>query len=736
MDRVLGGDALRKNQRKVDQAKVRQRKLTSFRMNFLFFSIFLLFSLLIFRLGYLQIVKGEEYKKDLDRKEEIAVNTSVPRGRIFDRSGHLLVDNEPRNAITYTKTTSTTSEEMLKTARKLAKLIEKPTNRITLGDKKDYWILLNPEEALEKVTEKEQLAIQSDESLTKKDGQRKITALTRERIDEKDLESFSNNDLEVLAIYREMMSGYAYTPQIVKSEEVTDQEFATVSEHLGSLPGVNTTTDWERVKMSDSAILGTTTSPTEGIPKSDLDYFLARGYSRNDRVGKSYIERYYEDLLKGQKTVVKNIKDRTGRVVETKTVREGQPGKDLMLTLDTELQSHLEKIVEENLLKSKALSGSQFLDRAFLVMMDPNTGEVLSMVGKKLVKDKDTGKQNVQDYTFGTFSTSYEAGSTVKLATLLTGYQYGAARLGEVKIDEPIYFRDGRAKSSLFNQNSRIAINDIEAIGRSSNVYMFKIAMQLANYNYVRGTGLKIDFDAFNKMRDGYASFGLGTKTGIDLPGEITGASPEPNRAEPGKLLDLAIGQYDTYTPLQLAQYVSTVANGGYRIAPRVLKSVYEPSPDGKEFGALLEQSDPVVLNRINNTAEEIERVKKGMHYAYYGARGTARDLFKGEEFDAAGKTGTAQTAYYEGEDRSLWGTPTVSVAHVGFAPYDNPEIAYSVIVPHVSTSTTPPHPNNDIAQAAVKEYFALKKKRAESEIFSTDTPTIQAPIDVTTEKK
>jgi len=727
---------LKKNQRKVDQAKVRQRKLTSFRMNFLFFSIFVLFSLLIFRLGYLQIVKGEDYKKELERTEEIAVNTSVPRGRIFDRSGHLLVDNEPRNAITYTKTTSTTSEEMLKTAKKLAKLIEKPTNRITLGDKKDYWILLHPDEAAGKVTEKEQLAIQNDEKITKKEGQKKITALTRERITEQELNSFTESELEVLAIYREMMSGYAYTPQIVKSEDVTDREFASVSEHLTSLPGVNTTTDWQRVKMSDSAILGTTTSPLEGIPKTDLDYFLSRGYSRNDRVGKSYIERYYEDLLKGQKTVVKNIKDRTGKVIETKTVREGEPGKDLMLTLDTELQAHLEKIVEENLLKAKRLPGSRFLDRAFLVMMDPNTGEVLSMVGKKIVTDSETGKQTVQDFTFGTFSTSYEIGSAAKLATMLTGYKYGAARIGEVKIDEPIYFKGSRPKSSLFNHTSRIPINDVEAIGRSSNVYMFRIAMNLANYNYVRGSGLKIDFDAFNKMRDGYASFGLGVKTGIDLPGEVTGSSPEPNRAEPGKLLDLSIGQYDTYTPLQMAQYVSTVANGGYRIAPHLLKSVYEPSKDGKEFGALLKDMEPVVLNKIDNTPEEIERVKKGMYYTYYGQRGTAHGLFTGEAFDAGGKTGTAQSGYYEGEDRSVWGTETVSVAHVGFAPFDNPEIAYSVIVPHVSTSTTPPHPNNDIVQAAVKEYFALKKKRAESEIFSTETQTIQPPYKVDADKE
>ena len=77
---------------------------------------------------------------------------------------------------------------------------------------------------------------------------------------------------------------------------------------------MNTTTDWERVRKSNNTILGTTTSPTEGIPRSHLDYYLARDYSRNDRVGRSFIEQYYEELLQGQKTIVKNIKDRTGRV--------------------------------------------------------------------------------------------------------------------------------------------------------------------------------------------------------------------------------------------------------------------------------------------------------------------------------------------------------------------------------------------------------------------------------------
>ncbi|MBE1553746.1 peptidoglycan D,D-transpeptidase FtsI family protein [Sporosarcina limicola] len=713
---------MKKQVRKADQAKIRQRKHIAFRMNFLFFSIFILFSLLILRLGYLQIVKGEDYTRLLEQKEEKAVNTNVARGRIFDRTGRLLVGNDPKNAITYTKTLSTTSQEMLDTARELAKMIDQNTKRITLADKRDFWILLNSEKAIAKVSKKEEAAIRKDNSLAEKDVQRELNRLTRERITEDERNSFTKEELEVLAIYREMMSGYADSPQIIKNEDVTDEEFAAVSEHLMEplMTGVDTTTDWERVKMSESTILGSTTSPIQGIPDSHLNYYLARDYSRNDRVGRSYIEQYYEELLKGQKTIVKNVRDRSGRIVETKTVREGEPGKDLMLSIDSELQEGLEDLVSAKLLKLKAGPNSKLLDRAFLVMLDPNTGEVLSLVGKKIVKNEETGKNEIRDFTFGTFSTAYEVGSVIKPATLLAGYQYGAARINETKIDEPLIVGNV-PKSSLFNQYGRVAVNDIEAIGRSSNVYMFKIAMEIANYSYVRNGRLRIDFGAFDKLRDSYASFGLGTKTGIDLPGEVTGMSTEPNRKEPGKLLDLAIGQFDTYTPLQIAQFVATIANGGYRIAPKMLKQIHEPSSDGKTFGPLIQENETTVLNRINNTDEEIEQVKRGMHYTYYDPRGTGRadrkGLFDGASYDAAGKTGTAQSGYYEGDDRSLWGTKTITVTHVGFAPYKNPEIAFAVIVPHVSTQyKNPPHPNNELARSAADLYFELKGKRLKNE--------------------
>ena len=587
-----------------------------------------------------------------------------------------------------------------------------------MGDKRDFWILKNSEEALKKVSKKEQLAIEKYSSLSRTQMQRKINTLTRERVTEEEINSFTDEEMEVLAIYREMMAGYAYSPQIVKSGNVTKEEFAIVSERLGELPGVDTTTDWERVRRSENTILGKTTSPIEGLPKSSMNYFLARDYSRNDRVGKSYVEQYYEELLKGQKTIVKNIKDRSGSVVETKTIREGEPGKDLILTIDSELEQALEKIVSDKLLELKRGPNAGELDRAFLVMMNPNNGEVLSLVGKQVVTNKETGKLEIWDYAFGTFTALHEAGSTVKMATLLTGYQENAVRIGEVKIDEPIRI-GGITKRSLFNQNSRVAVSDIEAIGRSSNVYMFRIALAMANANYSSANSELIRRNAFDKFRQSFASFGLGTKTGIDLPGESGGLIGDSNSI--GILLDLSIGQYDTYTTLQLAQYVSTIANGGYRIAPKVLKEIREPSEDGEILGPLIQETGVNILNRIQNTDAEINQVKRGMHYVYYGARGTAPNLFAGKDYDAAGKTGTAQ-AFSSGK-------PTINLSHVGFAPYENPEIAYAIIIPNISTNQKKyPYAQNDIVKLAVDEYFKLKAKRAKEEVSTAaKQPIIQA---------
>ncbi len=562
----------------------------------------------------MQIVKGEDYVKELQKTEEVTVNTSVPRGRIYDRNGKVLVDNEAKNAITYTKYPTTKQTEMLETAMALSKLIKMDTSKLTERDKKDYWIRLNADAAAEKVSKEEQAAISKKGGETS-EIQAKIDELTRDRITKKELKTLTKSDLKTLAIYSKMVAGYNLSPQIIKSDGVSDKEFAVVSERLNNLPGVNTTTDWARKKKSDLTILGKTTTPEEGIPADKLQYYLARDYSRNDRVGKSYLEQQYEELLQGQKAVVKSETNSSGQVVDTKTIKEGQAGKDLVISIDSKLQEKTDSIVEKYLLKTKANGTAGLLDRAFLVMMDPHTGEVLSMSGKKLETDE-SGKMKVTDYSIGAFTSSYEVGSVVKAGTLLTGYSYGAITPGTGILDAPMKL-GGMTKSSLYNRSGAQSsvISDKVALQKSSNVYMFKTALKVAGIDYGQQSINGITAADFQKMRNGYARFGLGVETGIDLPGEFTGV--KGNETLPGKYLDLAIGQYDTYTPLQLAQYVSTVANGGDRIAPHILKEIHEPSENGKTLGRLDKEIEPTILNHTNNTQAEYNQVHEGMSMVF-----------------------------------------------------------------------------------------------------------------------
>ncbi|GGA32154.1 peptidoglycan D,D-transpeptidase FtsI family protein [Psychrobacillus lasiicapitis] len=726
--------------KRAQSVKAKQRANITFRMNILFFSIFILFTILILRLGYLQIVKGEDYTRDLERKEEVPVNTSVPRGRIFDSEGRILVDNKPQKAITYTKMQTTTAKDMYEIAEDLSLLIEKDTNAITKSDLQDFWLFKHSEEANDLVTTKERNEIESDEDLSKKDKNAAINRLIRSKITEEQLNSFTPEELEIIAIYREMASGYALSPQIIKggdvankalkpgqiSEEVTVEEFARVSERLGDLKGVNTTTDWRRVKNSTLAILGTTTLPKEGIPKNRLDYFLSRDYSRNDRVGKSYIEQQYEEVLQGQKSVVKNITDGKGRVVDVQTVYEGEPGKDLVLTIDSELQTEMEAILEKKLVEMKNKNkGTKYLDRAFLVMLDPYTGEVLTMVGKQIVKDSETGKQTVRDYAFAAFTTAYEVGSTIKPGTVLTGYRENALSPGDVLIDQPIRIKGSNPKSSVFNRYGRIPMSDLEALERSSNSYMFQIAYRVAGRTYQPNQGINFGPEAFQKMRNGYAQMGLGVPTGIDLPGEVSGVV---GGIEMGKLLDLSIGQYDTYTPLQLGQFAATLANGGNRIQPHVVKEIREPSPDGVQLGKIVKEITPNILNTVDNTRAEIERVRQGMQRVYFGNKGSARSAFSSAPYTAAGKTGTAQSFYTDPELKKR--VATVNLTHIGFAPFDNPEIAYAIVVPQASIESS--YKTNfvtPIARELVDKYFEIKQKNnALKDNDSSATPLIKAP--------
>ncbi|WP_253265843.1 peptidoglycan D,D-transpeptidase FtsI family protein, partial [Bacillus thuringiensis] len=613
------------------QKQNKKKTHVPFRLNVLFFCVFLMFSAVIVRLGYVQIVRGEEYKNEVEKKENSTISNPVPRGKIFDRYGRPVVDNAAIRTITFTKMKGSTAEDRLETAKKLADLIEVPTDKLTDRDKKDYWLAMHKEEAKEKITNKDR-----QEFKDKKIDDKELDERQRSRVTEEEINQLSAKDLEILAIKSKMDGGYAMTPQVIK-KDATEKEYSIISENLAALPGVDTNVDWDRKYTYDDlfrSVLGGVSTSDEGLPRERLDYYLVRDYNRNDRVGKSYLEQQYEDSLHGTKAEVRNVTDKNGNILETINVSKGQSGNDLNLTIDMELQKRVEDILAKNLMRFK---GSEpLLDRAFVVMMNPKNGEVLSMAGKQLVNED--GQTKVNDFALGTMTSSYPMGSTVKGATVLTGYQTGAIQPGSVQLDEPIKLKGTPTKSSWKTMGY---INDLTALKMSSNVYMFKTAMNIAGVQYVRGGTLDIPQKAFDTMRYYFGQFGLGVKTGIDLPNESAGQMGRSS--QPGFLLDLSIGQYDTYTPLQLAQYISTIANGGYRMQPQVVKEIRQPAVKPDEVGKVVQSMEPKVLNRVDMPESQIKRVQEGFRQVYNDSGGTATKYFTGAKYKAAGKTGTAQ---------------------------------------------------------------------------------------------
>ncbi|WP_281998605.1 peptidoglycan D,D-transpeptidase FtsI family protein [Priestia flexa] len=699
--------------------KNKRKSHVSFRMNILFLGIFALFSVLILRLGLVQIVHGESYQREVERTEDVTVNTPVPRGRMYDRYNRVIVDNTPLNAITYTRFQGNTAEERLKIARQLAKLIDVPYStdaidvpektvdenaedivKITERDLKDYWIMLNPKEAEKKISDSDRSKVEAGEMTDEELYNRQLSRITK-----RDLQTLAD-DLEVLVIKRQMEAGYAQTPQIIK-KNVTPAEFAIVSENLSQLPGVDTTTYWERYYPQGGTLrtlLGNVSSANEGLPRDKVDYYLSRGYSRNDQVGTSYLEKEYESQLKGQKEQVQYITDRSGNLIDTLQLTEGQRGSDLVLTIDIELQQAVEEAITKQLIEKKQMSGTRFLDRAFVVMMDPNTGEILTMAGKRYTTDSKTGAAKIEDFALGNLSTSYTMGSVVKGATVLAGLDSGAITTNTIFVDEPIKFAGTKEKKSFKNMGP---INYSTALKQSSNVFMFKTVMAMADVQYRYNGSLPIKANTFAQLRSYYSQFGLGVSTGIELDNEATGF--QGGSSIPGTALDLAIGQYDTYTPLQVVQYASTIANGGYRIKPQIVKEIRKPTIKEEEIGGVEYSFETQVLNRITMKQEYIKAVQSGLKRVTQEQGGSGYAAFASAPYNPAGKSGTAQ-AY---EKNPNGGDPIAvnNSTFIAYAPADNPEVAMAVVVPSAFTPSSPNNITKELARESMDLYFDLKQK-------------------------
>lgn len=666
---------------------------------YLFISIVLVIFFIVIgiKLFNLQILSHDEYSEKLSSATEKTIEgSSSPRGRIYDRNYNLLVDNKAIKTIYYKKESKITTKGEIELAYTIGELLEVDYSKLSEYRKKNFWYVNNKEKAKERITD-EEWNLYNKRKLNNKD----IEKLIFERITEEDLKEYTEKDLEAAYIYYLMNKGYSYAEKIIKNKNVTEEEYAKISENIDSLKGFNTKLDWERIYLYGNtfkSILGNVSSDTQGIPEELASIYLKKGYSLDDRVGISYLEYQYEDYLKGTKPVYK-IGDNNEYIL----VSQGKRGNDIVLTIDIELQKYLEEMLSNEVLNTSYEPNTKYYNRSFAILSNPQTGEILAMSGKQLVRD-DKGKKTIVDYTPGITTLPVTPGSVVKGASMLVGYKYGAIKIGEVLKDECIKIKDTPEKCSWRTMDN---IDDLYALRYSSNVYQYKIAIKVGNGNYQYNKGLKIDTSSFDKYRDMYASFGLGVKTGIDLPVESLGYSGTSKL--PGHLLDFSIGQYDTYTPIQLSQYINTIANGGNRLKPYLLKEVYSPSVNDKDvFGDLIYATEKNVLGTVDIEGKYLDRVRLGFSQVVSNGLGYG---YMGKYTNSSGKTGTSQS-FIDTDGNGVVDTETITTSFVGYSPSDNPKISIVVVSPDVSLpdSNYQSSVTKRISSKLVNKYFSIYK--------------------------
>ena len=697
--------------------KLKQKKKKShipFRLNLLFLIVFFSFIALISRLAYIQLVKGDEFVALVQRTETTTAKKSVPRGSIYDSQGRILVGNKPKLAINYTRPADVKASTMLEIAKKLTTLISVDASELKERDLKDYWVATNPDKVDSLLTADEKKKIAKENLSTSQTYEMQLEHIPADEL------NYSDAEKQVIAIFTKMNSAYALSTVTLKNEGVTEQEVAKISERLGELRGVDVDSDWDReYPMGDmlKTILGTVSSEKTGLPADRVKSLLAQGYSLNDRVGTSYLEEQYETVLSGTKTVVKSQTNTKGEVVNTTETYPGKGGSNLVLTIDTEFQKKIEEIAK----KSVEEMTDPAADRVYIVVMNPKNGDILGITGKKKKFDENFHSTGVEDDALGAINNSFGMGSVVKPATVLSGYMDGAITLDDNTIvDEPIEFEASKPKSSWFNRNGKMELTDLDALERSSNVYMIKLAMKMGGQTtYEKGGRLNINLSLFDKLREYYAQFGLGVRTGIDLPNE--GKGYNGGTADAFSALDFAFGQFDLYTPLQLAQYMSTIANGGTRIAPRLVKEIHETSPSGG-IGNLEDVVPTKIMNSIQVSKEILDHIKEGLYRVTHGENGTSATTFRTYSPQVAGKTGTTE-AFYSGPNPAYKNEAVENSSFISYAPYDNPEIVVAVVAPYFKDGS----PSDYAAKVAKQVYDAYFAKTNSSS--QTNEATVNSQI-------
>ncbi|MCI8671084.1 MAG: hypothetical protein HFI36_03485 [Bacilli bacterium] len=612
-------------------------------------ALIIIFSVFMYRTVSLAFPLHDYYlEKYYDISEVYVKGDSAPRGRILDINGEVLVDNIGINTILYHKSSSISLKDEIDIAKKLAVI----TNYSFNYHEKDlinYYLILYPEISESLITSEER-KLYSERKLSKED----LFTKQKERITKEMLDKLSLEEKYSSYFYYLMNDGYTYDNKAILTE-IDESLYAKILE--ANIPGIFGEISWTRQYLYGDTLKSILGHVSSNLPK-EKSYLLEDGYSYNDKVGISGLEEYYEEYLKGNKAIYK-VEDGL-----LKLEKAPEKGNDLVLEIDINIQVKVDEIIKEQILKAKKEPNTEFYRESYALISEPKTGAIKAIGGIRLL---DNGE--FQDVSINVIKNSYTVGSAVKAASLTVGYQNQAIDIGTTMTDGCVKLANIPAKCSYRRLGS---LNDIRALALSSNYYQFIIALKVAGYDYRYNMEAPVTIEDFNKYRTTFASYGLGTTTGIDLPGESPGLLG--SKIAPDLLMNLAIGQYDLYTPTSLLQYINTLANNGSRLKLNLMHSITNKDN-------VILNNTPEELNKVELDEKYMNRIKTGLREVVKSGTGY---WYVKESAEAAGKTGTSESYIDSDYDGNL-DSFVLSNTFLMYAPAKAPKYSLVVISPNTS---------------------------------------------------
>lgn len=619
-------------------------------------------AVIIIRLINLQLINGEALAQKSEQRLLSKTPVLAPRGEILDRNGRPLVVNRIGYAIEMHYVKGRQQEELNRMILRLLSLIgedgKKPSHAFPLSAEGEFTFGDEAEKAL----------WEEENGILAGAAAADVISFFSQKY--KIPEDFPLAERrEVIRVRYDMAkSGFSISTPYTVVTDVNTDTITRVKEQGIDIEGVviSTVPIREFVNGNTAAhILGRVGK----IYKDEYEQLAGQGYSLNDLLGKQGLEKYLEKELKGIDGVTSVSPDEGfGLGGERAPVQ----GNNAILTIDLEIQKVTEKALYDIIQSVRAKSGGKIgegaaADRGAMVVIDVRNGEILAIASYPTFNpqtfNEDFAELNTdpkKPMLNRAIKGIYAPGSTFKMATALAALEYGIITPEEKILDEGIYkfYKSPRPVCWIWKSQGRTHgwVNVSAALEQSCNYFFYDV-------------GRRLTIERLNEFQK---RLGLGVRSGIELveeeaKGRIAG--PEERRKtgarwEPGETLQAAIGQNDNaFTPLQLANYVATIVNGGTRYRPHLVRGIRRA-----DDGALLKENLPEAIEKINIKPENLNAVLLGMQNVVEG--GTASSAFRDFNIKVGGKTGTAQTP--QGADNALF---------VGYAPYDEPQIAIAAVV-------------------------------------------------------